>query len=67
MGENFWGVCRRSFSPLGHLKTLRRQNLALVFGCILCVVLMTPFLVQATESTSVDTLKQQQQQIDKTR
>ncbi|MBA3924268.1 MAG: peptidoglycan DD-metalloendopeptidase family protein [Nostocaceae cyanobacterium] len=28
---------------------------------------MTPFLVQATESTSVDTLKQQQQQIDKTR
>lgn len=67
MGENLWGVWSRSFSPLGHLKTLRRQNLALVFGCILCVVLMTPFLVQATESTSVDTLKQQQQQIDKTR
>jgi len=67
VGENLWGVWSRSFSPLGHLKTLRRQNLALVFGCILCVVLMTPFLVQATESTSVDTLKQQQQQIDKTR
>ncbi len=67
VGENFWGVWSRGFSPLGHLKTLRRQNLALVFGCILCVVLMTPFLVQATESTSVDTLKQQQQQIDKTR
>ncbi len=67
VGENLWGVWSRGFSPLGHLKTLRRQNLALVFGCILCVVLMTPFLVQATESTSVDTLKQQQQQIDKTR
>ncbi len=67
MGENFWGVWSRSFSPLSNLKMLRRHHLALVFGCVLCVVLMTPFLVQATESTSVDTLKQQQQQIDKAR